>query len=69
MAHGIQEKEFNDFAWAQFVFCDLERRAGIRGFICADKVLLVWPARGAKPEGLAHLYAASLLMQEIKHLS
>jgi hypothetical protein len=43
MAHGIQEKEFNDFAWAQFVFCDLERRAGIRGFICADKVLLVWP--------------------------
>jgi hypothetical protein len=43
VAHGVLEKQFNDFKWAQFVFCDLEKREGIRGFICANKVFLVWP--------------------------
>ena len=39
----IAEQEFNDFAWAQFVFSDLEDRLGLRGFICVSKVLVAWP--------------------------
>jgi hypothetical protein len=39
----IAEKEFNDFAWAQYVFSDLEDRVGLRGFICESKVFLIWP--------------------------
>jgi hypothetical protein len=37
----IETTQFNDFDWAQFVFCDLKNREEIRGFICSNKVCLV----------------------------
>jgi hypothetical protein len=40
---GIAEQEFNDFRWTQYVFSELQDRVGLRGFICASKVFLVWP--------------------------
>jgi hypothetical protein len=39
---GLQGNSTN-FAWAQYVFSNLEDRVGLRGFICASKVFLVLP--------------------------
>lgn len=39
----LEKNQFSGFDWAQYIFCDLQNPGEIRGFLCDNKVCLLWP--------------------------